>query len=62
MLYGAIADLEGREMLRAQLPMDDSQPELVGVRVANELRAKGASRILDALRRASRIPAPQPDP
>jgi hydroxymethylbilane synthase len=61
-LYGAIADLEGREMLKAQLPMDDSQPELVGVRVANELRAKGASRILDALRRASRIPAPQPDP
>jgi hydroxymethylbilane synthase len=60
-LYGAIADLEGRQILRAQLPMDDSQPELVGVRVANDLRAKGASRILDTLRRASRIPAPQPD-
>jgi hydroxymethylbilane synthase len=60
-LHGIIADLEGRHCLRAELPMDDAQPELVGVRVANELRARGASRILDLLRRAERIPAPQPD-
>ena len=60
-LHGAIADQQGRELLRAELTMDDSQPELVGVRVANDLRAKGASRILDALRGANRIAAPQPD-
>lgn len=60
-LHAVIADLEGRHTLRASLPMDDAQPELVGVRLANELRAMGASRILDALRASDRVPAPQPD-
>jgi hydroxymethylbilane synthase len=60
-LYGVIVDLQGRQLLRGELPMDDAQPELVGVRVANELRTKGASRILDALRGATRVPSPQPD-
>lgn len=60
-LHGVIVDLQGRHLLRGQLEMDDAQPELVGVRVANELRTKGASRILDALRGANRVPAPQPD-
>ena len=61
MLHGLIVDLEGRHLLRAELPLDTTQPELVGVRLANELRALGASRILDVLRRADRVPAPQPD-
>ena len=60
-LHAVIVDLQGRQLLRAELPMDDDQPELVGVRVANELRAVGASRILDSVRGADRIPAPQPD-
>jgi hydroxymethylbilane synthase len=60
-LHGAFADLDGRQLLRAELPMDDEQPELVGVRLANELRVQGASRILDALRGAERVPSPQPD-
>jgi hydroxymethylbilane synthase len=60
-LHGSIADDHGRALLRARLPLDDAAPELVGVRVANDLRAKGASRILDALRRATRVSAPQPD-
>jgi hydroxymethylbilane synthase len=60
-LHAVIADLAGRQLLRAEREMDDEQPELVGVRVANELRGLGASRILDAVRGADRIPAPQPD-
>ena len=60
-LRGVIVDVEGRQVLSGQLPMDDSQAELVGVRLANDLRARGASRILDALRGADRVPAPQPD-
>lgn len=60
-LAAVIGDLEGRHLLRAQMPLDESQPELTGVRLANELRSLGASRILDALRRAERLPAPQPD-
>jgi hydroxymethylbilane synthase len=61
-LRAVIGDLHGRHLLRAELPMDDAQPELVGVRVANELRSLGASRILDALRGTERVAAPQPDP
>lgn len=60
-LHGVIVDLQGRQLLRAELSMDDAQPELVGVRLANELRARGASRILDAVRGADRVAAPQPD-
>lgn len=60
-LHGLIVDLEGRHLLRATLPMDRGEPALIGVRLANELRAQGASRILDLLRRAERLPAPQPD-
>lgn len=60
-LHAVIVDLQGRQLLRADLPMDDDQPELVGVRVANELRAMGASRILDSVRGAERVAAPQPD-
>lgn len=60
-LHACIADEHGRALLRAELPIDVAQPELTGVRVANELRAKGASRILDELRASTRTPAPQPD-
>lgn len=60
-LHGVIVDLQGRQLLRAEYAMDDAQPELVGVRLANELRALGASRILDAVRGTDRVPAPQPD-
>jgi hydroxymethylbilane synthase len=59
-LHGSIGDEHGRVLLRAHLPVDHA-PELAGVRVANELRAKGASRMLDAQRRAARVPAPLPD-
>lgn len=61
MLHGVIVDLQGRHLLRATRAMDDVQPELVGVRLANELRNQGASRILDELRGAARVAAPQPD-
>jgi hydroxymethylbilane synthase len=60
-LLGILVDLEGRHLLRGEHPLDDDQPELTGVRLANDLRAKGASSILDVLRRAERIPTPQPD-
>lgn len=60
-LHGLLADPDGRTVLRASQPLDESQPELAGVRLANELRGQGASRVLDAIRRADRVPAPQPD-
>jgi hydroxymethylbilane synthase len=60
-LHGMIADLQGRQVLRAELGMSDADPELVGVRVANDLRANGGNRFLDELRRATHVPSPQPD-
>jgi hydroxymethylbilane synthase len=60
-LHGLIVDLQGRQVLRAERPIDDTQPELAGVRLANDLRAMGASRILDAIRGGDRTAAPQPD-
>ncbi len=60
-LHAVIADQEGRRILRASRAIAGEDPELVGIRVANDLRAKGASTILDELRRAERITAPQPD-
>ncbi len=60
-LHAVIADQEGRRTLRASRAIAGEDPELVGIRMANDLRAKGASTILDELRRAERITAPQPD-
>lgn len=60
-LHGVIVDPEGRHLLRGELALDDGQPELTGVRLANDLRGQGASRILDAVRGAARVPTPQPD-
>lgn len=60
-LQAVIVDLQGRRLLRARHAMDDRDPALVGIRLANELRGLGASPILDELRAAERLPAPQPD-
>ena len=60
-LHGIIADPDGRHLLRGQHVVEDEQPELDGIRLANELRGRGASRILDSIRRAERVPTPQPD-
>lgn len=60
-LSGVIVDPKGGPPLRAERPVDDAQPELAGVRLANDLRAMGANRILDAIRGGDRTDAPQPD-
>ncbi|HXT14401.1 MAG TPA: hydroxymethylbilane synthase [Gemmatimonadaceae bacterium] len=60
-LHGFIADVKGTRVLRGSIPLDESQPELSGVRLANELRHRGASDILESLRRAEHLPSPQPE-
>jgi len=59
-LHGFIADVKGAKVVRGALDLDESNPELTGVRLANELRRRGASEILETLRRADHLPAPQP--
>jgi hydroxymethylbilane synthase len=60
-LYGFIADVQGKRVVRGDRPLDEDNPELGGIRLANELRRAGASEILESLRRAEHLPAPQPE-
>lgn len=61
MLYGLIADVDGRRVVRGEHVVDEENPELAGIRLANELRSRGATEILEGLRRAEQVPAPQPE-
>ncbi|MGH2897877.1 MAG: hydroxymethylbilane synthase, partial [Solirubrobacteraceae bacterium] len=51
-LYGLIADVKGTRVVRGEIALDAEQPDLSGVRLANELRHRGASEILASLRTA----------
>jgi hydroxymethylbilane synthase len=61
MLHGLIADMHGRRIVRGAHPIDPTNPELSGIRLANELRGRGATEILEGLRRAEQLPSPQPE-
>jgi len=60
-LFGFIADVDGVRVVRGSIALDPDDPELGGIRLANRLRGEGASEILEGLRRADRIPSPQPE-
>ena len=60
-LHGFIADVTGRHLVRGEHAVDVANPELSGIRLANELRGRGASEILEGLRRADQVPSPQPE-
>ena len=61
LLHGLIADVRGSRVVRGTIDLDVDEPELSGVRLANQLRGEGASEILEGLRRAEHLPAPQPE-
>jgi hydroxymethylbilane synthase len=61
MLFGMIARVDGRRIVRGEHPVDVENPELAGIRLANDLRSRGATEILEGLRRAEQVPAPQPE-
>lgn len=61
MLHGMIADIDGRRVVRGSIVLDPDDPELSGIRLANQLRGEGASDILEGLRRANHVPSPQPE-
>jgi hydroxymethylbilane synthase len=60
-LHGFIADVQGTRVVRGSILLDVNDPELSGIRLANQLRGEGASEILEGLRRASHVPSPQPE-
>jgi hydroxymethylbilane synthase len=60
-LYGMLADLSGRHIVRGSRALDVGNPESTGEALAAEIRSRGGSSLLVELRQLSRIPAPQPE-
>lgn len=59
-LYGMLADVTGRHIVRGSRPLGDS-PEETGEALAREIRSRGGSSLLVELRQLSKLPAPQPE-
>lgn len=60
-LYGMLADVSGRHIVRGSRTLDVSVPESTGEELAAEIRSRGGSSLLVELRQLSKIPAPQPE-
>ena len=61
MLYGMIADLKGKTVVRAEHALDPNAPEATGERLASIVRLRGGEAIIEGLREADRLPSPQPE-
>lgn len=59
-LYGMLADVTGRHIVRGERLVSGS-PESAGEALAAEIRSRGGSSLLVELRQLSKIPAPQPE-
>jgi hydroxymethylbilane synthase len=60
-LYGMLADLSGRHIVRGSRALDPASPESTGEALGAEIRARGGSSLLVELRQVSKLPAPQPE-
>jgi hydroxymethylbilane synthase len=60
-LYGVLADLSGRHIVRGSRALDATDPEATGDALAAEIRSRGGSSLLVELRQLSNIPSPQPE-
>ena len=60
-LYGMLADLTGRHIVRGSRPLDPQSPESSGESLAAEIRSRGGGSLLVELRQVSKVPAPQPE-
>lgn len=59
-LYGMLADLSGKHIVRGSREVDLDSPESTGEALAAEIRARGGSSLLVELRQLTKLPAPQP--
>jgi len=60
-LYGMLADLSGKHIVRGSREVDLDSPESTGEALAAEIRARGGSSLLVELRQLTKLPAPQPE-
>jgi hydroxymethylbilane synthase len=60
-LYGMLADVSGKHIVRGSRTLDSGSPESTGEELATEIRSRGGSSLLVELRQLSKLPAPQPE-
>jgi hydroxymethylbilane synthase len=60
-LYGMLADVSGKHMVRGSRALDPRSPESTGEALGAEIRSRGGSSLLVELRQLSKVPAPQPE-
>jgi hydroxymethylbilane synthase len=60
-LYGMLADITGRHIVRGSRDLDPGSPESTGEELATEIRSRGGTSLLAELRQAEKLPAPQPE-
>jgi hydroxymethylbilane synthase len=60
-LHGLIASVDGGHVVRGDAVLDEEDAAAAGVRLADELRARGGDAILRELERAGPLPSPQPE-
>jgi hydroxymethylbilane synthase len=60
-LHGFLSSVDGRASLRGHIAIDPQVPESSGQTLADQLRKKGAEKILAGLHRLDRAPSPQPE-
>jgi hydroxymethylbilane synthase len=60
-LYGMLADVSGRHIVRGSRPLDPGSPESTGEALAADIRSRGGASLLVELRQLSKLPAPQPE-
>jgi hydroxymethylbilane synthase len=61
-LYGMLADLSGKHIVRGSRTVDVDAPESTGEELAAEIRARGGTSLLVELRRAPQVKLPSPQP
>jgi hydroxymethylbilane synthase len=60
-LYGMLADVTGKHMIRGSRLLDLESPEVTGEELADEIRSRGGASLLVELRQLTKLPAPQPE-
>ena len=60
-LYGMLADVSGKHIVRGSCALDAGSPESTGEALGAEIRSRGGSSLLVELRQLSKLPAPQPE-
>jgi hydroxymethylbilane synthase len=60
-LYGMLADLSGKHIVRGSRQLDVDAPEETGESLAADIRSRGGTSLLIELREVSHVPAPQPE-